>query len=600
MPIQVVVRDHPERLAIRQRPPDLLRGDVARAPEGPAGVLGDLHLDGRHEVALSLLLDVGAYAPAELGEVSTVAGGLDPAVALRVAVSVLEDPRDEHGGVDRDVAVLDLLPDAGAGGEGATQLAEAAGLGAAPAGLATPVDDVGGTLPGVSAGPLEREDRLGEAALLGEPGPALAAEHREGRRGVLVAQAAAIGSDLRHEQNTNEEEGHPPKPENQGPRPSTIASTATSTGCRSWSTPRPESAAPGVRSRSSQTARIPTRFRAFDVALERVADHHRLGGRRVQRLERVVEDPGIRLGDPERLRDDDRVEVVPDAEEGELLRLLDDEVVRHDAEREVAVAKGVEQLRRAGEQRPGVVVAPAGSRRSAPVPRPRRPSSPKRPKKADVRAARASSRESSPASSRRWSASQDLAVDRLQILDRVAIQSVDPLPVDEAGAGARAVVEERVVEVEQYGPDHRRMLPDLGASPERRPRLFSERRGTMKATMFTALACVVLVSLGCETRKHATTTYRHTLIEGQEVAIDLGEVPAHVRYAAEHAVEGIVLSGAAMEIEDGVLEYELSGTANGVPYEIDVSPKGKVLEVEADHDEDDDDGEDDDEDEAGS
>jgi len=83
---------------------------------------------------------------------------------------------------------------------------------------------------------------------------------------------------------------------------------------------------------------------------------------------------------------------------------------------------------------------------------------------------------------------------------------------------------------------------------------------------------------------------------GMEQEVPLKDVPAVVLDAAKGAVEGIVLSEAEMETEDGKVVYELEGTANSVEYEIEVAADGTVLEIEQEGDDDDDD---DDEEEEG-
>ena len=85
-----------------------------------------------------------------------------------------------------------------------------------------------------------------------------------------------------------------------------------------------------------------------------------------------------------------------------------------------------------------------------------------------------------------------------------------------------------------------------------------------------------------------------TNVENEE-EIPLSQVPLKVRQAAEGAVEGIVLTEAEVEVEDGQKVYELEGVAGGKEYEIEVTADGKVLEVEEDDDDEDDDDEDDDE-----
>ena len=65
-----------------------------------------------------------------------------------------------------------------------------------------------------------------------------------------------------------------------------------------------------------------------------------------------------------------------------------------------------------------------------------------------------------------------------------------------------------------------------------------------------------------------------------EKEIPLSEVPSQALEAAKGAVEGITLTEAEVEEEDGVTVYDLEGTANGTEYQIEVTAEGKVLEVE--------------------
>ena len=79
----------------------------------------------------------------------------------------------------------------------------------------------------------------------------------------------------------------------------------------------------------------------------------------------------------------------------------------------------------------------------------------------------------------------------------------------------------------------------------------------------------------------------------QEIA--LAEVPDAVMKAAQGAVEGIVLTEAEMEQEDGRVVYEVEGMADGQEYEMEITAAGEVLEVERE-DGDDDEEEDNDDD----
>jgi len=68
----------------------------------------------------------------------------------------------------------------------------------------------------------------------------------------------------------------------------------------------------------------------------------------------------------------------------------------------------------------------------------------------------------------------------------------------------------------------------------------------------------------------------------QEQDVALADVPAAVIAAAEAAVEGLAITEAESEVEDGQTVYELEGTAGGAEYEIEVTADGEVLEVEVD------------------
>jgi hypothetical protein len=74
-------------------------------------------------------------------------------------------------------------------------------------------------------------------------------------------------------------------------------------------------------------------------------------------------------------------------------------------------------------------------------------------------------------------------------------------------------------------------------------------------------------------------------------------VPANVLEAARKAVPGLVVTRTEGEVEHGVQIYDVTGTADGTTYEIEVTADGKVTEIEKGDD--DDDGEDDDEDDDG-
>ncbi len=79
-----------------------------------------------------------------------------------------------------------------------------------------------------------------------------------------------------------------------------------------------------------------------------------------------------------------------------------------------------------------------------------------------------------------------------------------------------------------------------------------------------------------------------------EERIALADVPAPAMKAARGAVAGIDITGCEREMEDGVMVYELQGTAGGKEYEVECTADGRVLEVEDADDEEDDDNDHDD------
>jgi hypothetical protein len=74
-----------------------------------------------------------------------------------------------------------------------------------------------------------------------------------------------------------------------------------------------------------------------------------------------------------------------------------------------------------------------------------------------------------------------------------------------------------------------------------------------------------------------------------EKEIPLSRVPKAAVAAAQGAVEGITLTEAEVEEEDGQKVYVLEGTANDTEYEIEVTAEGEVLEVEKEDEDGDDD-----------
>lgn len=68
--------------------------------------------------------------------------------------------------------------------------------------------------------------------------------------------------------------------------------------------------------------------------------------------------------------------------------------------------------------------------------------------------------------------------------------------------------------------------------------------------------------------------------EGEQRDRDLSKLSEVVRQAAEGAKEGIVLSEFGTETEGGQFIYEITGSVGSECFEIEVTPDGKVLEIE--------------------
>jgi hypothetical protein len=88
---------------------------------------------------------------------------------------------------------------------------------------------------------------------------------------------------------------------------------------------------------------------------------------------------------------------------------------------------------------------------------------------------------------------------------------------------------------------------------------------------YLVFGLVLICGLGCATLDE--------MFE-KEKEVPLSEVPADALKAAQGAVEGVTITEAEMEKEDGQTVYVFEGDANGKKYEIEVTAEGKVLEVE--------------------
>jgi hypothetical protein len=90
-------------------------------------------------------------------------------------------------------------------------------------------------------------------------------------------------------------------------------------------------------------------------------------------------------------------------------------------------------------------------------------------------------------------------------------------------------------------------------------------------TWYLVLGLVLICGLGCACLDE--------LFE-KEKEVPLSDVPQEALKAAQGAIDGITITEAEMEKEDGQTIYVFEGESNGKEYEIEVTPEGKVLETE--------------------
>ncbi len=120
--------------------------------------------------------------------------------------------------------------------------------------------------------------------------------------------------------------------------------------------------------------------------------------------------------------------------------------------------------------------------------------------------------------------------------------------------------------------------------------------------MQAVLATVLLVS-GCCCQPDpccgSGASAARAMDGGADEAVAIADLPDAVRAAAARAVPGIVLEEAEREFENGRWIYSVEGEAGGTEWDLEITPAGKVLEVEQDDDDDDDEDDDDDGDDDG-
>jgi hypothetical protein len=103
------------------------------------------------------------------------------------------------------------------------------------------------------------------------------------------------------------------------------------------------------------------------------------------------------------------------------------------------------------------------------------------------------------------------------------------------------------------------------------------------------LALSALVASCSGTQESGSSHDEHASADGtahahagahEGVHVDLDQIPTTVQAAAMARMPTLVLVRAERAMEHGVLVYELFGTLNGEPYELEISEFGNVLVVE--------------------
>lgn len=99
-----------------------------------------------------------------------------------------------------------------------------------------------------------------------------------------------------------------------------------------------------------------------------------------------------------------------------------------------------------------------------------------------------------------------------------------------------------------------------------------------KISLLSVSASLLLVS-ACSTTNTGTTTCAHY---GDDHCVAIGSVPAAALAAAKKSVPGFQPTCAKLKHKDAGDLYEIKGTSPKGKYEIDVTPAGRVLEIDRD------------------
>ncbi len=99
-----------------------------------------------------------------------------------------------------------------------------------------------------------------------------------------------------------------------------------------------------------------------------------------------------------------------------------------------------------------------------------------------------------------------------------------------------------------------------------------------KISLLSVSASLLLVT-ACSTTNSGTTACAHC---GDDHAVAINSVPAAALAAAKKSVPGFQPTYAKLEHKSSGDLYEIKGTSPKGKYEIDVTPAGRVLEIDRD------------------
>ena len=104
----------------------------------------------------------------------------------------------------------------------------------------------------------------------------------------------------------------------------------------------------------------------------------------------------------------------------------------------------------------------------------------------------------------------------------------------------------------------------------------------MKKPLSLIAVTALTLFVGCATRPAATSCCSHKNGDGDGQGVAIGTLPPAAVHAAKKSVPGFEVSCAKLKHKDSGNVYELKGYAKKSKYEIDVTPAGRVLDIERD------------------